>query len=188
MADTPVGPEGPDGFEGPVTAAGRAGLSRRRLLAAGTLAVPLAAVASCGAPNPLAGPPGPSPEVRTLRAAIAAEQALIARYRAALAAHPGLPGSVQTFLAQHEQHLSQLKSRLVVPPHVTPSPVASPSAPASAPPASASATQGSLATAERSAAAAQLGRLASATPSLAQLLASIAASEITHAVALGGGS
>ena len=41
-----------------------------------------------------------------------------------------------------------------------------------------------LGEAERAAAAAQLGRLATATPSLAQLLASIAASEATHAVAL----
>jgi hypothetical protein len=41
-----------------------------------------------------------------------------------------------------------------------------------------------LGDAERSAAGAQLGRLVTATPSLAQLLASIAASEATHAVAL----
>lgn len=165
--------------DGPVSA-----LSRRRVLAATTLAAPLAAVASCGVPNPLTGPPGPSPEVRTLRAAISAEQALVGRYQKVLAAHPDLAASLRPILAQHQDHLSQLKSRLIVPPHVTPSPTASASASASPPPASAGAALADLGRAERAAAAAQLTRLPTATPSLAQLLASIAASETTHAVAL----
>ena len=161
-------------------------LSRRRVLAASTVLAPLAAVASCGVPNPLAGPPGPSPDVRTLRASIAAEQSLVDVYRSVLAAHPALSASLHTFLAQHEDHLSQLRSRLIVPPHVSASPSASPSPSASAspPPASASAAITALGAAERSAAAAQLQRLGTTEPSLAQLLASIAASEATHAVAL----
>jgi hypothetical protein len=173
-----------DGPIGPARAA--PALSRRRLLAASTLAAPLAALSSCAVPDPLAGPPGPSQDVRTLRAAISAEQALVTEYQKVLAAQPGLAASLRTFLTQHQDHLGQLKSRLIVPPHVTPSPAASPTAAASPPPASAAAARASLAEAERKAAAAQLQRLASATPALAQLLASIAASETTHAVALGG--
>ncbi len=167
--------------DGPVSAH-----SRRRVLAAATLAAPLAAVASCAGPNPLGGPPSPSPEVRTLRAAISAEQALVGQYQRVLAAHPDLAASLRPILSQHQDHLSQLKSRLIVPPHVTPSPTASPSGSASAspPPASASAALASLGRAENAAVAAQLTRLPSATPSLAQLLASIAASEATHAAAL----
>ena len=46
---------------------------------------------------------------------------------------------------------------------------------------------GRLVRAEQTAAAAQLGRLKGTPPALAQLLASIAASEATHAVALGQG-
>jgi hypothetical protein len=162
--------------------------SRRRVLAASTVLAPVAALASCGVPNPLAGPPGPSPDVRTLRASISTEQSLVGAYRSALAAYPALSPSLRTFLIQHEDHLNQLRSRLIVPPHVSASPSASPSAstPPSPPPASASAAVTALGDAERSAAAAQLQRLAAADPSLAQLLASIAASEATHAVALSG--
>jgi predicted small lipoprotein YifL len=161
-------------------------LSRRRVLTASTVLAPVAAVASCGMPNPLAGPPGPSPDVRTLRAAISTEQSLVDAYRRALGAHPALSASLRTFLTHHEGHLHQLRSRLVVPPHVAASASASPSAsaPASPPPASASAAIAALGGAEGGAAAAQLRRLATTTPSLAQLLASIAASEATHAVAL----
>jgi hypothetical protein len=163
-------------------------LSRRRVLAASTVLAPLAAVASCGVPDPLAGPPGPSPDVRALRASISTEQSLVDAYRRALGAHPALAASLRTFLTQHEDHLNQLRSRLIVPPHVAASPSASPtpSAPASPPPASASATITALGAAERGAAAAQSRRLGTAEPSLAQLLASIAASEATHAAALSG--
>jgi hypothetical protein len=161
-------------------------LSRRRLLAASTTMLPLLAAVSCGVPDPLAGPPSPSRDVRTLRASISAEQALADAYRKVLGMHPGLSASLRPFLTQHEDHLAQLQSRLIVPPHAAASPSASPSASASVPPppASAGAAVLLLGNAERGAAAAQVRRLASATPSLAQLLASIAASEATHAVAL----
>ena len=159
-------------------------LSRRRVLAVSTALAPLAAVASCGVPNPLAGPPGPSADVRTLRASISTEQSLVDAYRRALGAHPALSASLRTFLTQHEDHLSQLHGRLVVPPHVSATPSPSASAPASPPPASASAALTALGAAEQSAAAAQLQRLGTTEASLAQLLASIAASEATHAVAL----
>jgi hypothetical protein len=163
-------------------------LSRRRVLAAATALAPVTALASCGVPNPLAGPPGPSPDVRTLRASISTEESLVGAYRSLLAAFPALSGSLRVFLSQHEEHLSQLHGRLIVPPHVSVSPSPSPpaSAPPSAPPASPSAAITALAAAERDAAAAQVGRLGTTEASLAQLLASIAASEATHAAVLSG--
>jgi len=163
-------------------AAARA-FSRRRILAVSSLMLPVAATASCGVPNLLAPPPGPSPSVRTLRASITAEQALVDAYHRVLAAYPALTAMLRPFLTHHDEHLAELKSRLIIPPHVKAAPL--PPAPAPArPPASPRAAVTMLGDAERAAAAAQLGRLATATPSLAQLLASIAASEATHAVAL----
>ena len=157
--------------------------SRRRILAVSTMMLPVAATASCGTPDLLAPPPGPSPSVRTLRASITAEQSLVDGYHRVLAAYPALTAMLHPFLTQHDQHLAELKSRLIIPPHVKATPLPAPPAPAR-PPASARAAVTMLGDAERSAAGAQLGRLATATPSLAQLLASIAASEATHAVAL----
>jgi hypothetical protein len=157
--------------------------SRRRMLTVSATMLPVAATAACGAPDLLAPPPGPSPSVRTLRASIAAEQSLVDAYHRVQAAYPALATMLHPFLSQHDEHLAQLKSRLIIPPHVTVTPIPSPSPPAG-PLASARAAVTMLGDTERAAAAAQLGRLATATPSLAQLLASIAASEATHAVAL----
>ena len=157
---------------------------RRRVLAVATMVLPLAATASCSVPDVLAKPPGPALSVRTLSAAIAAEQALVTTYQHVISRHPDLEGRLHPFLTQHQDHLAQLKSRLIVPPHVaTPSALPASAAPPAAP-ASASAAITLLGQAEQNAATAQLGRLGGAPPSLAQLLASIAASEATHAVAL----
>jgi hypothetical protein len=152
--------------------------------------LPLAATASCGVgvPEALRKPPGLTASVRTLRASITAEQALVDSYHDVVRRFPQLSAMLNSFLGQHQQHLAQLRSRLIVPPHVTMSPVPSP-APDSASPAPASASSADdavqlLVRAEQTAAAAQLGRLKDVPPSLAQLLASIAASEATHAVAL----
>ncbi len=159
-------------------------LSRRRVLAVSAMAVPVAATASCGVPDLLAPPPGPSPSVRTLRAAITAEQSLVDAYAHVAAAYPELAATLRPFRMQHDDHLAQLRGRLIIPPHVTATPPPSPSPAPASRPASTRAAIALLADAERGAAAAQLGRLGTATPSLAQLLASIAASEATHAVAL----
>ena len=159
-------------------------LSRRRVLAVSAMAVPVAATASCGVPDLLAPPPGPSPSVRTLRAAITAEQGLADAYARVTAAYPELAAMLRPFRTQHDDHLAQLRGRLIIPPHVRATPVPSPSPSPAGRPASTRAAIALLADAERGAAAAQLGRLGTATPSLAQLLASIAASEATHAVAL----
>ena len=131
--------------------------SRRRILAVSTMMLPVAAAASCGAPDLLAPPPGPSPSVRTLRASITAEQSLVNGYHRILAAYPALTAMLHPFLIQHDQHLAQLKSRLIIPPHVKVTPLPAPPAPARLP-ASARAAVTMLGDAERSAAAAQLGR------------------------------
>jgi hypothetical protein len=163
-------------------------VSRRRVLAAGAVALPLAATASCGVPAALRKPPGLSASVQTLRASITAEQALVDDYQAVIRRYPQLSGRLDSFLSQHRQHLAQLQGRLVVPPHVTMSPVPSPPAPGPSSPSaagSAGAAVTRLIKAEQDAAAEQMARLNGAPAALAQLLASIAASEATHAVALG---
>jgi len=157
-------------------------LSRRRVLAVSTMMLPLAAT-SCSVPDLLRPPPGLSASVRTLRASVTAEQALIGTYQHVIAAYPALAAMLRPFLAQHEDHLAQLKSRLIIPPHVTAPPLPAPSA-AAAPAGSARAALSLLEGAERAAAASQLARLSTAPPAQAQLYASIAASEATHAVAL----
>ena len=168
-------------------------LPRRRALAASAAALPvLLGIAGCrsqdvfAGPDPLAGRPTPSPDVTTLQAVIAAEQAMVALYRTAVAAGlraadqlHGQEGLLEGLLAQHRQHLAQLQARLVVP-----SGQASPSA---SPPAVAGAVSiARLREAERGSAADLLRRLAGVPPALAQLFASIAASDATHLAALGG--
>ena len=168
----------------------RRAISRRRVLGVSAVALPLAATASCGMPEALRKPPGLPASVRTLRASITAEQALVNDYHAVIRRYPQLSGRLDSFLSQHQQHLAQLQSRLVVPPHVTMSPIPSPPAPGPSSPSaagSAGTAVARLVKAEQNAAAAQLGRLDGVPASLAQLLASIAASEATHAVALGPG-
>jgi hypothetical protein len=159
-------------------------VSRRRMLTV-VLGSSALAVTACQEPAALRKPPGLSASVRTLRASITAEQGLVDSYHDVIRRFPQLSGRLNSFLAQHEQHLAQLRGRLVVPPHVTMSPIPSPAA--TSPATSAEAAVESLVRAEQTAAATQLGRLKGAPPALAQLLASIAASEATHAVALTSG-
>ena len=171
------------------------------MLAASAAAVPvLLATAGCrssdafAGPDPLAGRPALSPDVVTLQAVIAAEQAMIELYQAAVdgnltAAAPstgpatGRADVLEGLLAQHRQHLGQLQARLVLPAG-SPSGQASPSASARAVPVRV--TIARLRAAERASAASLVGRLVAVPPALAQLFASIAASDATHVVALGG--
>jgi hypothetical protein len=167
------------------------------MLAASAAALPvLLATAGCrssqlfAGPDPLAGPPSPSPDVITLQAVISAEQAMIRLYQAAL--DSGLrAGILAGLLAQHRQHLARLQARLVVPsgtvvPAGTVVPTGTATAHASPSTAPGRVTIARLRAAERTSAATLVRRLATAEPSLAQLFASIAASDATHAVALGG--
>jgi hypothetical protein len=172
------------------------------------MALPLVAAAGCRGVGVLGAPPPPGPDVTTLRSAIAAEQLMIARYQAVLrtvasagaGGAPALTAVLSPLLAEHRAHLAQLRSRLIVPPGGAaaaaasasaaagrpasaaagrPASPAAPSQPARVPTAPAAALA-FLAAAERNAAAAVALRLRAAPGSLAQLYASIAASEATH--------
>jgi hypothetical protein len=169
-------------------------LPRRRVLAASAAALPaLLATAGCrssdafAGPDPLAGRPTLSPDVITLQEVIAAERAMIALYQAAVDAGARPARGLAGLLAQHQQHLSRLQASLVLPPgsaSASPSPSAS-SSPSSSP-SSSRVTVAQLRAAERASAADLVRRLGSVPPALAQLFASIAASDATHVAALGG--
>jgi len=161
------------------------------VLAASAAALPLLlGVAGCRSsdvftgPDPLAGPPPLGHDVLALRAVIAAEENMIDLYRTAISGDSGTSQArtLRSLLAQHEQHLVQLKARLVVPPGASPSP--SPSVRPSPPPRAVTVSR--LRAAEHASAADLVQRLATVPPALAQLFASIAASDATHVTALGG--
>ena len=157
-------------------------------------------------PDPLAGPPRPAPDVITLQAVIAAEQRMIQLYRAALGGNRAAARarSLEPLLAEHEQHLARLRARLIVPPGASATPAAQASSQAQASSSSSPGASGSggaggsagpvhgrvtvarLRAAERASAAGLVQRLGTAEPALAQLFASIAASDATHVTALGG--
>jgi hypothetical protein len=169
---------------------------RRRVLLASATALPLLlAIAGCrsqdvfAGPDPLAGRPPLGHDVLTLQAVIAAEEKLVELYRTATGA--GQQATVRTrllrpLLAQHEQHLAQLKARLIEPAGQTSaSPKARPSA--SVPgPGPAGLDLAHLRAAESASATSLVQRLATVSPALAQLLASIAASDASHVTVLGG--
>jgi hypothetical protein len=164
----------------------------RRVMLAAAAMLPLAAVSGCGGVDVLAAPPSPAADVTMLREAIAAEQLLITWYTAVLrgAGKPGgtpavgspatLAAVLEPILAEHRAHLAQLRSRLVVPAGSAASPSPSRRAAAPAVPGAGSAGVAFLRAAEQAAATAMLDRLRKAPASLAQLFASISASEATH--------
>jgi len=163
------------------------------VLAASAAALPLLlGAAGCrssdafAGPDPLAGRPPLGHDVLTLQAVIAAEENMIDLYRTAISGGAGTSraGLLRPLLAQHEQHLVQLKARLVVPPGASPSP--SSGGRASTSPRASTVTVARLRAAERASAADLVQRLATMPPALAQLLASIAASDATHVTTLGG--
>jgi hypothetical protein len=165
--------------------------TRRAVLAVAATAAAAgsASLAGCKGLAALGPPPAPGPAVLALEHSIAAEEALVATYQAGLAAAAGHPvsGLLAAVLADHRAHLAALRSRLLIPPGsrarlaraLGRRPV----------PLSLSSGQrqmaAELAAAERAAAARLTGQLLAAPPSLAQLLASIGASEAAHAMLLG---
>jgi hypothetical protein len=164
--------------------------TRRGVLATTALAAGLAAsglpLAGCKGIGALGTPPRPLPDVAVAARAIAAERALIAQYSAILTAMPSLAGQLRPLLAQHNEHLTRLRSRLSEPaghPAATASSGTSTTAHRSAPlvPTTPAAALAALRTSENAASAALASQLASLSPSFAQLLASISASEATHA-------
>jgi hypothetical protein len=161
------------------------------VLAATVASLPLLAVTGCKGVGALATPPRPAPEVALLRAAIAAEELMIARYDAVITRSPRLAAGLRPLRTEHRLHLAGLRSRLVVPPGraaaaaASPAPAGSGASPgASDAPAGAAAAISFLQEAERAAAADLLRKLTAVSPSLAQLMASVAASEATHVAAL----
>ncbi len=163
--------------------------TRRRVLAAAAAALPLV-IGGCKGVGALGTPPKPAADVAVTRDAITVESTLIARYGAVLAAVPSLAGELRPLLAQHHDHLARLRARLIIP-RAAAQPPASPSGTPSPRPALVPGTPaGALAylrDAENAAAASLLAHLDAAPPSLAQLLASISASEATHALILAHG-
>jgi len=165
---------------------------RRRVLLASAAALPLLlGAAGCRSsdvftgPDPLAGRPPLGHDVLTLQAVIAAEENMIDLYQLAIGGDSGTTRArtLRSLLAQHQQHLVQLKARLIVPPGASASPSPSSASPS---PRASTVSITRLRAAERASAADLVRRLATAPPALAQLLASIAASDATHATALGG--
>jgi hypothetical protein len=164
--------------------------TRRRVLAIGAVTLSLA-VAGCKGLGALGTPPKPAPGVAVVSHAITVETRLIAHYGAVLAAMPALASTLRPLLAHHHDHLARLRARLIIPPGSrAPDRASSGAFPSSsrsprAVPGTPAAALGYLRDAENAAADAQLAYLAAAPPSLAQLLASISASEATHAMILG---
>jgi hypothetical protein len=163
--------------------------TRRAVLAATAASLPLLVVSGCKGVGALATPPRPAPDVAVLQAAIAAEEVMIARYDAVITRSASLAGRLRPLRAEHRSHLVQLKSRMIVPPGsaaASPSPSRSGRAQAgpSSVPAGTAAAISYLRAAERHAASALLHQLTAVSPSLAQLMASVAASEATHVAAL----
>ena len=172
---------------------------RRRILLASATTLPLLlATAGCrssdvfAGPDPLAGRPPLGHDVLTLQTVIAAEENLIHLYRGALNGDSGTATRepqqarsrmLRPLLAQHEQHLAQLRARLIEPPGRTDQ-TTGPAASAAGSPGPARVTTAQLRAAERASAAGLVQRLATVEPALAQLFASIAASDATHATAL----
>ena len=168
-----------------------AGQPSRRLLitavAAGSLGL-----AGCKGITALGPVPALSASVLALERAIAAEEALAGRYQLALSqlSSAGSPGAArrQRLLSaihrDHQSHLRQLRAALVVPAGYAKSKLRTSQRSAPGLPGGASAALTALAADERAAAARLTGELLDAPPSLAQLLASIAASEAAHVVFL----
>lgn len=160
--------------------------TRRVMLAA--VAAGSLALAGCKGIAALGPLPKISPDVVTLEHAIAAEELMVATYRAAaerLAASGNgqrLGAVVTAIQAEHQAHVTRLRARLVLPPRLAktkfaagrPSPL----------PADSHGIIGALVADERAAAARLTSQLLDAPPALAQLMASIAASEAAHVVYL----
>jgi hypothetical protein len=169
-------------------------LPRRRMLLASATTLPLLlATAGCrssdlfAGPDPLAGRPRLAHDVVTLQAVIAAEENLVDLYRSAVNGDSRTIGKrrdLAPLLAQHEQHLAWLKARLIVPPGTSATASARPSPGRTRTPAAP--TIADLRAVESASAASLVRRLTTVQPTLAQLFASIAASDATHVAVLSG--
>jgi hypothetical protein len=156
----------------------------RRAVLAATAVLPLL-VAGCRGAQALGTAPEPAQGVTELRGAIWAEELMVARYQAAIrllddGTRSGTGRTLAGLLAEHQDHLRQLRARFVPgsPLAAGSGPLRRPPAPAA--PASARQAIASLSGAELAASDRLLGGVPHVPPSLAQLFASISASEATH--------
>jgi hypothetical protein len=159
----------------------------RRAVVAAAAALPLL-IAGCKGTQALGAPPGPAPDVARLRAAIRAEQDLVASYQAVLRQLSGgreaQRAVLTAVLTEHQDHQHQLRTRLIAG-----SPLAAGSGPlprprAAALPAGPRQALSELIRVERAASDRLLSQVPEVPPALAQLFASISASEATHVIAL----
>lgn len=160
-------------------------LSRRQLLAASSTTLPLIlALSACKGPAVLSAPPTANARTQMLLQAVTAERNLVWIYNKAIADYSHLVPTLTPLRAEHEAHLAQLRARVIEPPgkQVPDTVTAKPSLGATQADALAQ-----LRDAEQGAVTALMSRLAGASPSLAQLYASIAASEATHVRVLSAG-
>jgi hypothetical protein len=166
------------------SAAGDTGPTRRAVLTASAAALPLL-LASCKGVQSLGTPPPPPRDIQLLQQAISAEQLMVARYTAAIQVVTGSPsaGRLGDVLAEHQQHLARLRSRLIEPAALTPSATPSPSAAVTGREA---AVLRQLELAEQAASDRLASDVTQLPAALAQLFASIAASEATHVPFLRG--
>ena len=176
-----------------VVGANRRGEAKETVVAEPTRRVMIAAavagslgLAGCKGIAALGPLPKVSADVVTLEHAIAAEELMVATYRAAAEQLAGtaqrLGNLVTSVQAEHQAHLASLRARLVLPPRLARTKVrAGRLAPL---PAGSQAIVGALVADERAAAARLTSQLLDAPPALAQLMASIAASEAAHVVYL----
>ena len=191
--------------DGRVSGLAATGPARRTLLIASAAALP-ALLTACRGVQALGTPPPPPADVDALRNAIEHEAALVASYAALTAsggsAAPGsqtgaggagsaggaggagsaggaaggpVPTALAVVLADHRQHLAQLRSRLV-----EPAAHSSSAATGAASRGGVIRTIAQLEQAEQAASDRLIAQLAGLPPTLAQLFASIAASEATH--------
>jgi hypothetical protein len=157
-------------------------LSRRQLLAASPTTLPVfLALSGCTGPAVLSAPPDVSPQTHMLLYAVTAELNLIWIYNEASTAYSGLAADLEPLRTEHLAHLAQLRARVIEPAGKRPPDTVTARPPLGATPAAAVAQ---LRDAERAAVRTLMSRLDGASPSLAQLYASIAASEATHASVL----
>ena len=158
-------------------------LRRRSVLAAAAAGLLLVAVGE--GVGGLSTPPTPAPDVVVLRGAIRTEQALIARYRMAMAgvARPGRDARPAARPAPRAPGQAHVHAHRAVQPRCHPAglPLGLGAGRPGPPPA---ATLAALEADETAAASSLAGPLTLAPPALAQLLASIAASEASHALLL----
>lgn len=163
--------------------------TRRAVLAASAVLPWL--VVGCQGARALGTPPQPAPDVARLRAAISAEELMVARYQAGIrllrdgpaagtGSEPAASATLAVLLAEHQAHLRQLRSRLIPGSPRAAGSAALPRPPAPSLPAELHRAISYLSRAEQAASDRLLSQVGNLPASLAQLFASISASEATH--------